>query len=349
MTARLLGLVLLLLVIVAPMRGSAADLLGRPDSPAPTAETTAAPTVLPEPLRGMVASLVSVQSHLNAELRAQMQLARRGDSLRPALAIIMVSFLYGVFHAVGPGHGKMVVGGYILSQRARLLHGLAMSGMAALVQALAAIAVVGILATVLEMGSRQIMEQAALLEEISYGGIICLGLWMAWGVVSGRVCCSHADGEAGHVHAQDHHDHDHGHAHDHGHDCGCSHGHAPAKPAPSANRTELISVLTAGAMVGLRPCSGAILVLLFTLANHIFLIGVIATLAMGVGVAITVSAVSLGALGLHRGLARLGGQHDMVATRVRQTVALGGAMAIVLFGAAQLLGLWQGLIQPLAG
>jgi len=335
MTARLLALVLLLLVIAAPMRGSAADLLGRPDSPASTAEETAPPpTVLPEPLRGMVAGLVSVQSRLNAELRAQMQLARRGDSLRPALAIIMVSFLYGVFHAVGPGHGKMVVGGYFLSRRARLMHGLAMSGTAALVQALAAIAVVGVLATVLEMGSRRIMEQAAVLEEISYAGIVALGLWMAWGVVSGRVCCAHDHDEAGHDH-----------------DCACGHDHAPPPPvkAPAANRSELAAVLAAGAAVGLRPCSGAILVLLFTLANHIFLIGVIATLAMGLGVAITVSAVSLGALGLHRGLARLGGRHDQTATRVRQAVALAGALAIVLFGAAQLLGLWQGLIQPLAG
>jgi ABC-type nickel/cobalt efflux system permease component RcnA len=337
---------LLLLVILAPLPGTAADLLGRPDSPAPTAASeTAPPTVLPEPLRAMVAGMVSVQSRLNAELRTQMQLARRGDSLRPALVIVLVSFLYGVFHAVGPGHGKMVVGGYVLSRRSRLLHGLAMSGMAALVQALAAIAVVGVLAAVLDMGSRRIMEQAAVLEVISYGGIILLGLWMAWGVISGRVCCSHA-GEAGHDH---HAPHDHVHAHDH--DCACGHDHAPAPtlPPPAANRSELAGVLAAGAMVGLRPCSGAILVLLFTLANHIFLIGVIATLAMGVGVAITVSAVSVGALGLHRGLARLGGRHEGVATHFRQTVALGGALAILLFGAAQLLGLWQGLIQPLAG
>ena len=101
-----------------------------------------------------------------------------------------------------------------------------------------------------------------------------------------------------------------------------------------------------GGAVGLRPCSGAILVLLFTLTNGIFWVGIVSTLAMGCGVAITVSAVSLGVLGVQRGLSQLGADRLL---RVRQTLALGGAGLIALFGALQLYGLWTGLIPAIAG
>ena len=346
------GLFLAVFFVVVWLSGAilpsqAADLFGRPDQPAaqdtqPTVSPApitppAAPTVLPEPLRRMVAGLIDVQSRLNAELRVQ---ARDGESWRPALAIMGISFLYGVFHAVGPGHGKMVIGSYFLTRRARLLHGLAMSGVAAFVQALSAILLVAVLAAVLDVGSRQIFDQAAILEIASYGLIMLVGLWAAWGVISGRVCCEHGDEKSQHVHE-----------HNHEHDGPCDHHrHAPSSLPPKAGRGELWAVLSTGAVVGLRPCSGAILVLLFTLANGIFPVGILSTFVMGIGVAITVSVVSLTTLGLHHGLSKLGqGRYAVLAQRLRQAAALAGAMVITLFGAVQLWGLWHGSILPLNG
>jgi ABC-type nickel/cobalt efflux system permease component RcnA len=98
--------------------------------------------------------------------------------------------------------------------------------------------------------------------------------------------------------------------------------------------------------VGLRPCSGAILVLLFTLANGIFWVGIISTLAMGVGVAITVSVVSLGMVGLQRGLSLLGAERSL---RLRQGLALTGSLLIALLGALQFYGIWSGLVPAIAG
>lgn len=323
--------------------GWAADMFGRAEPPensaaAPTPVPPAPPPAfdLPAPLKALVGRATAVQSRMNAALRGQLQQARTGVSWRPALAIVAISFLYGVFHAVGPGHGKVVVGSYFITRRARVLHGLAMSGSAALVQSLSAILLVSLLAAVLELGAKQILDEAATLEIASYGVITLLGLWMAWGVLSRRACCAHA-GEAGHVHGADcqheHHDHDH----DHG---------PAAVPSP---RGELLRVLSTGAAVGLRPCSGAILVLLFTLANDIYPIGIVATFAMGLGVAITVSVVSLGTLGLHRSLSSLGDRHAAVADRLRQGAALAGAAIITLFGVLQLVGIWSGVIVPMAG
>ncbi|MDR3438285.1 hypothetical protein [Telmatospirillum sp.] len=341
-------LVLSLLFLGVPAR--AADYFGRPDETR-TVEPPAHQTVqslplvpsssvgiLPAPLRSILGGLVVMQSRLNAELRSQLRAARDDQSVRPAVAIVLFSFLYGVFHAIGPGHGKLVVGSYFLTRRARLAQGLSMSLSAALIQACSAILLVGLLSALFDIGTRAILDQAAWLEGVSYAAIVLLGLWMGWGVVSGRVCCDH-----------DHHEH-HDHDGPHGPHCGCGHevDHLEIE-APSSSRTEWWHVLSTGAAVGVRPCSGAILVLLFTLANNIFVVGVIATFAMALGVAITVSAVSLGTLGLNRWLSRLGTGNQHMAALARKTAALGGAFLIVAFGLLQLLGIWTGAITPMAG
>jgi ABC-type nickel/cobalt efflux system permease component RcnA len=336
---------LLLLILLIPLSltrpAAAADLFGHDDGPAPAAAAhPIEETALPAPLAALLGHSVAIQKDMNERLRAALRQARDGDSWAPGLTIIAVSFLYGVFHAAGPGHGKMVVGSYFLTRRARLLHGLAMSGSAAFVQALSAVVLVGLLAMILGMGSRQILDHAAVLEMVSYGSIVGLGLWMAVGIIRGDSCCD------------DHGEEAHGHHHDHGHDaCGCGHDHDhhPVPAPKAAPRSELWRVLSTGAAVGLRPCSGAILVLLFTLANGIFPIGVLSTFAMGLGVMITVSLVSLGALGLHRGLGGLAARHDRLARLTHRGLGLGGALLIAALGGVQLYGLWAGIIPSLAG
>ncbi|HIJ37883.1 MAG TPA: high frequency lysogenization protein HflD, partial [Rhodospirillaceae bacterium] len=167
----------------------AADLFGHgPEGPTPSLSAEAH-SPLPEPLRTVLGQMVSLQSQLNAQLRGQLRQARDGGSLSPVLAIIGLSFLYGVVHALGPGHGKLVVGSYFLSRRARLVHGLMMSGTAALVQALSAIALVSLLALVFDFGSQEIFAQAGTLETLSYFGITAVGLAMLWRVWQQKDCC----------------------------------------------------------------------------------------------------------------------------------------------------------------
>ncbi len=348
---RCLPAVLVCLLLATP--AWAADYFGRPDA-APGAAAPSAPqgpdglpvlpqatVALPAPLRAALGGVVAMQSRLNGELRRHLRAARDDRSVRPAAAIVLFSFLYGVFHAIGPGHGKLVVGSYFLTRRARLWHGLSMSLAAALVQAGSAIVLVGGLAALFDIGSRTILDHAAWLESVSYAVIAALGVWMAWGVLSGRVCCDH-DGA-------------HHQAHGHAADCDCAHHHGQApEPGPGSGerlsrRAEWWRVLSTGAAVGLRPCSGAILVLLFTLANGIFAVGVVATFAMALGVALTVAAVSLGTLGLNRWLSRLGRGEHGVAQSARKLAALTGALLITAFGLLQLLAIWMGLIVPMAG
>ena len=224
------------------------------------------------------------QARFRTWITGEIQAYKKGEDLTPALMIVLISFLYGVFHAVGPGHGKVVTTSYFAANRARIGHGFLMGGLIAVVQALSAIAIVGVLALVLNVATFEIINpltgtgHVIWVEIVSYGLMLLVGLWLLWGAFVGRGCT---------------HSH-HGHGHDDGHDHG--HGHTPP-PMPSG-----WAMVPAAVASGLRPCSGAILVLLFTLANGIFLVGVASTFAMGFGVAITITLVSVATILIRQGV-----------------------------------------------
>ena len=274
---------------------------------------------LPEPLRSLAAWGFALQRQLTCEIRQHLAVMKESGSWGPAAAILLASFLYGVFHAVGPGHGKVVIAGWFATRRARIAQGLIASLIAAMVQSASAIAVVAALAGLLTLAPRDVMASAGWLEVASYGMITLVGAVMVWRTLAGKGCGHdhghHEHGEACHGHH--HHDHDHHHAAD-----------------PVAERNALFAVAAA---VGFRPCSGAILVLLFTLANGMFMVGMLATFAMGLGVAITVAAIGMGALGLNRLIER-GFADSSLGARIRTGLALAGAGLITLMGLVLLAG-----------
>ena len=326
--------ILLVVILSASVSAASADGFGRPDggTPIPAAAAPDHAFVMPKPIRLVFGDVLAAQRALNTELRTELGQVKTGTSWRPAAVIVLISFLYGVLHAIGPGHGKFVVGGYLLTRRARIVHGLAMSGSAALVQALSAIAWVGGLVVILRISASQVLSHAGVIEMASYGLIAAVGLSMLWNLATKRVCCdlAHAPG----------HDHDHDHGHDH-HDTDAAH--------PRTELREWLKILGTGAAVGLRPCSGAILVLLFTLANAIFPVGILAALAMGVGVAITVSVVSLTSLGAQRLVPILAGGGAAGRARISRVIAYGGASLITIFGLSQIAALWSGMLMPAFG
>ena len=316
-----------------------ADTFGRPDggTPATTALTTASPSIVPKPVRAIFGQILMAQRGLNAALRGDLRDIRSGGSWRAEAVIILISFGYGVLHAIGPGHGKFVVGAYFLSRRARVAQGLAMSTAAAFIQALTAILLVGGLVVVLRLSAHQVLDHADTLEAVSYALITVVGISMIWNVATRRVCCAAAE-SPGHPHDHDHHGED-GHAHD-----------GPPAGGDSVPTRGWLGVLATGAAVGVRPCSGAILVLLFTLANAIFPVGILATFAMAVGVAITVSAVSLATLGVRHALVPAASFLSAGAReRVTRAMAYGGAILITAFGLLQIVALWSSALSPSLG
>ncbi len=273
---------------------------------------------------GIMGWLIAQQA---AFYRMLVQAVRSAKTDGAAFGLLTISFLYGIFHAAGPGHGKAVISSYLLADGSTYRRGLALTAAASALQALTAIALVGIAAIALGATARAMNTTVRVIELGSYALIAAFGLYLTW--QKGRALVAAWRGQD----AQHHHDHAHGHHH-HGHD----HSHGP-EPAELKGKGWFRRGLTAVVAVGARPCSGAILVLVFALSQGIFWIGVLATFVMAFGTAITVAAVASLAL-LARGLARRfagrSGGKGMIAFHALEVA---GALVIVAFGALLITGL----------
>lgn len=239
------------------------------------------------------------QRALQAPLAAAVRAVQAGQPLAWA-GLLAVCFGYGVVHAAGPGHGKFVIGGYGLARRVPLarLAGVALA--AALAQAGVAVALV--YAGVLALGwtrERMVGLAEGMLAAASWGAIALLGLWLVWrgargALRQGRAARAGAVHPAGHHHHHHHtHDHAHDHGHDHGPDCGCGHAHGPSVEEV-AGLTGWRDTLALIGSVAIRPCSGALFLLILTFQMGIGAAGVAGAFAMALGVAV----VTLGVAGL---------------------------------------------------
>ena len=256
-----------------------------------------------------------------------------------AYTLMGISFLYGIFHAAGPGHGKAVISSYLVANNETWRRGVVLSFASALLQAVVAIAIVGIAAVLLNATAKTMGNAVRVIEIVSYALIVLIGLRLLW--VKGRALL-HLLRPGGHDHHAHGHAHDHGHGHDHHHDdeeeaSAWGHAHAP-EPAELKGRHWLRHGLSAIVAVGLRPCSGAIIVLVFALAQGLFWIGAASTFVMGLGTAITVATIAtiaVGARGLAGRLAKAKPGAGMLLLRGFETAA---ALLIVAFGALLLAG-----------
>jgi nickel/cobalt transporter (NicO) family protein len=235
---------------------------------------------------------------------AQERLAGAIRALRAGQPGALVAFwglclAYGVAHAAGPGHGKLVIGGYGIARRVPVgrLAGLALA--ASLAQALVAIALVYALLAVLGL-TRVAVEGVAerWITPVGHAMIAGLGLWLVWRGVRGLTEMRAApQGHAHHHHADDP-------QHDHGPHCSHAHGPSLAEVEALGGWRDAVA-LVAG--IALRPCSGALFVLIITFQFGIALAGVVGALVMGLGTALVTVGAALMAVWAREGaLAGLG-------------------------------------------
>ncbi|MCU0910951.1 MAG: hypothetical protein MUE98_06285 [Rhodobacteraceae bacterium] len=232
--------------------------------------------------------------------------ALRGGEPGALAALMGLCFAYGVVHAAGPGHGKVVIGGYAAASRVRPLRAALIALAASLAQATTAVALV--YAGVLVFGwTRDETAGAAdaWLAPVSHAAIGAVGLWLVWRGAR-RMWRQRAAGRVNGAHDQHHSHHRHDHHHDHDHD-GCGHNHGPSLDEIAAATTwRETALLVSG--VALRPCAGALFLLALTWGMAIPLAGILGAYAMGLGVAAVTVGVALGAVWLRDGLSlSLGG------------------------------------------
>lgn len=275
------------------------------------------------------------QMDLQRELATAVRAARDGG-WTAAGPLAAVSFLYGVAHAAGPGHGKAVIGAYVLADGRRLRRGLGLAWISAGLQAVTAVTLVGGAVWVFGAAARDAQIVAVWLERAGYALVLALGLVMLWrGWARLRPAESATSGGAHacgcghhHHHHGDHHDHAHDHAHGHVHGAAC--GHVPPPPSDDASWKEA-AVLAVS--VGLRPCSGALLVLTFASAMGVYAAGIAAAFAMAVGTAITVSLLAVLAAGSRRLAAAAASGSAVWLGRLEGGLALAAGLTLVLLGA----------------
>jgi nickel/cobalt transporter (NicO) family protein len=364
-----------------------------------------------------------------------------------AWTLMGLSFLYGIFHAAGPGHGKAVISSYLVANEETWVRGVVLSFLSALMQATVAVAVVGTARMLLDATAATMIGAVSIIEIVSYLLIMWVGarllLVKGWsfvralfGIETGRleaptvalllalidvsmleittatmygrlgaertieqlgyflvqVLCvlllflrgrgllaalrelsrpmaavgaavtpassahdHHDHGHDHHVHEHDEHcdhdhhahaaapghdahgdhDHDHGHSHhDHDHDDASAWGHAHGpEPEELAGPGGWRRGLTAIVAVGLRPCSGAILVLVFAFAQGMFWVGVASTFVMGLGTFITVATIATIAVGARAWAQRIAGARSSYGTLAMRGIEAGAAVVIMGFGA----------------
>ncbi|MDE2376988.1 nickel/cobalt transporter [Bradyrhizobium sp.] len=302
-----------------------------------------APRRAPEPgVGGVFGWLLAKQSEFYREMSATIRAAKSDGSA--VWTLLAISFAYGIFHAAGPGHGKAVISSYLVANQETARRGIVLSFASALLQALVAVLVVGIAAWALNATAKTMCGAEKVIEIASYALIAAFGarlVWVKGGAFVRALQASRPEpavAGAGHHHGHGHdHHHDHAHGHDHVHDehCGHSHGPEPVELAgPGGWRRGLAAIVS----VGIRPCSGAVLVLVFALAQGLFWAGVAATFLMGLGTAITVATIAVVAVSARDVARRLSAGREGGGVLIMRGIEFGAAGLVLLFGAGLLFG-----------
>ena len=269
---------------------------------------------------GLGGWLLAVQSNFSRNLQGAVTALKAGGGWWPLVAM---GFAYGVFHAAGPGHGKAVIAGYIVAGERSLRRGFSLSAAAALLQACVAIAIVGVGALVLKATAGGMTRAGTLIETVSFALVALLGAAVTWRK-AGRLAALATDPPAAACAP------------------GCGHTHltdAAALDRLGTWRERVGVVLAAGS----RPCAGAVLILVFAASQGLLWAGIVATLAMALGTALTTGALaSLAVFAKALALRLAGGRGQIGALAVGGLELLAAAFVLVL-GLALVAGIASGV------
>lgn len=299
------------------------------------------------------------QRQFISTLAASLRDIKTGNVIGASFVLIGFSFLYGILHAAGPGHGKAIVSSYILADGQTVRRGVQLAFLSAAVQAVSAIAIFAVAVFALKGARAQVVSTEAFLERMSWLIVALFGAWLLfrqlralWTGTTDHDHAHHGHAHHGHAHhgphdhkhheqGQSHKNHDHhahspqGHAHASGEVCEtCGHAHMPTAEALQG-AWSWRRAATMALAIGIRPCTGAIGVLFVANGLGLMWAGVLSTFAMAVGTAITVSALAALAATSRDGASRLAGVADNRFAQHAQTAfGLIGAALVFFLGAS---------------
>jgi nickel/cobalt exporter len=273
---------------------------------------------------------------------------------RQLASLIGLSFAYGIFHAAGPGHGKAVISSYMIANEVELRRGVVISFISAFVQGVVAVALVGGAWLVLRGTGITLTAATHAMEIASFVMVILFGCWLllrklrsVLGALPRRRLMATAAGPVGVMldwkdNAAERQAYafngkaqavEPGHSYVPGMVCEtCGNTHAPDPSLLGADRFSVREAWSAIVAVGLRPCSGALLVMTFSLLNGLYLGGVLSVAAMSLGTAITVAVLATIAVTAKGTAVRLSGRGSRTSVRVGNAIEILGAVLVILMG-----------------
>ena len=225
------------------------------------------------------------------------------DPIYAGSSLILISFLYGVFHALGPGHGKFIITGYLSTHQSKLSASMKLTFLSSLMQGVVAVSATSVVVVALNLSSAYFSMSQLWLERGAFGLILLLGVQWCYQSLKKLyrqqnqpampeiqrakfVSASSTIGQSAVKNSAvfQHHQHD-----EH---CGCGHQHIPAQEQlERANdlKSQILVILS----IGMRPCSGAIFVLFLAYMLDLYYWGILATMAMSLGTGMMLSGFAL--------------------------------------------------------
>ncbi len=264
------------------------------------------------PTSGIAAFILGKQAEFT---RAMTIAARALKSDWAALwSLLGLALSYGIFHAAGPGHGKAIVAAYVVANENALARGALVAGLAALLQGVVAVALVGTI-TILLGGTRQMMTSTInIIETVSYAAIALFGFWLLLRKLRSLWYLSRNQPEA------------------------CDHVHMPGPDQVMrwSGRDAASAIFAAG----LRPCSGAILILVFTASQGVLWAGIAAVAAMSIGTAMTTASIAACAVYFKAAAVKLASGSSVWAVWLIRGLEVLAALAVMTLGLLLLMGHW---------
>jgi nickel/cobalt transporter (NicO) family protein len=266
---------------------------------------------------GMSPHLVRVNA-LQREFREKMTGYARQIQTSPTggatISFLALTFAYGVIHALGPGHGKAIVGSYFLSRRGTFRQAILFGNLITFMHVLSATAIVfGLTLIGRNTNIFAVQEAEGGLQSFSYFFIFLIGLFLLFRAA--REILAKRKG---------------------------------VEKVDDA-RADAGSMATLSLSAGLVPCPGAALILLFTLSLDILWAGLVAMIFLGAGMGLTNSLVGVATLGSRNAILRLTSTSPKLFRISYSLLAVSGALIITLLGLTLFLGNIGPIGQTLAG
>jgi ABC-type nickel/cobalt efflux system permease component RcnA len=256
----------------------------------------------PKFFQRFVSVIASIQHSLNNRLSQLTRTIKEKKDARSLLVLIGISMLYGIIHALGPGHGKIIMVSYALANPLKLKNGILLGVSIAFLHAISAIVFVSVVYLILKMSYfSSFGSQKRLISLVSYGLVSLLGVFLLTrALIRINKRRNAENGYSNHV--------------------------------KKAGNTKAFELLTVALLIGLVPCEGALFVLIFSISMDIYHVGILLVLVIGFGMAITIGATGVIAIGLRKSLLVVSSRRRNLAYLLESIFEVGGGALVLILG-----------------